>query len=344
MARGENAFPTPSNVHPLRKPIEEPWGGFLPGHSSERPPEREWLVRDLVPEEEVIMLTGAPGAAKSKLLLQLQICASIGGIQWIGREVRQSKCLGLYLGEDDKTEQERRCWDICDGYGKDISLLDDQLQLNPRQLSDQWLTTKLVDNDLKWTSFGIELWRVIVAEDFKLIVIDTATKALGWLARKDGDWVDRLIQMFRQKCIAHHCTVILSDHTNKSDRKGFSGVNPLLAAVRAAMNIYTPNDKYHQPVQSKRTLHEIRSSYSTWEPIRLKWEKSILVCDENPGEEPPSGTIAVHGSLGVATERGIQFYDGNKTVWLPKKLAVWSAADRTMTMPVWLAEKHGFSS
>ncbi len=342
MARGENAF-GPATIHQLHPKPEEPWGGFLPGHSPERPPEREWLVRDLIPDEEVVMLTGAPGAAKSKLLLQLQICAALGEIEWIGREVRQAKCLGLYLGEDDKTEQERRCWDICEGYGKDISLLDNQLELNPRQLSDQWLTTKLVDKDLRWTPFGKELWRVIEAEFFKLIVIDTATKALGWLGRKDGDWVDRLVQMFRQKCVEHHCTVILSDHTNKADRKGFSGVNPLLAAIRAAMNIYVPNDKYHQPIHSKRTLHEIRSSYSTWEPIRLKWDKSILVCDDTIEEEPPAGTIAIHGSLGVETEKGIQFWDGNKTEWLPKKLTVWSAADRTMTMPVWLAKKNGFT-
>jgi hypothetical protein len=342
MARGESAFPVVSNVRQLH-PTPEPWGGFLPGHSAERPPEREWLVRDLIPDEEVVMLTGAPGAAKSKLLLQLQICAAFGEIQWIGRAVRQAKCLGLYLGEDDRTEQERRCWDICESYGRDISLLNDQLELNPRQLSDQWLTTKLVDKDLRWTEFGKELWLAIATEDFKLVVIDTATKALGWLARKDGDWVDRLVQMFRQKCVEHHCTVILSDHTNKSDRKGFSGVNPLLAAVRAAMNIYTPNDKHHQPIQSKRTLHEIRSSYSTWEPIRLKWEKSILVCDDAAEEEPPRGTVTLQGALGVATEKGIQFYDGTKTAWLPKKLVVWNAADKAMTMPVWLAEKHGFN-
>ena len=254
MARGESAFPP--NVHQLHPKPPEPWGGFLPGQSPAKPPEREWLVRDLIPDEEVVLLTGAPGAAKSKLLLQLQICAAIGETNWIGREVRQAKCLGLYLGEDDKTEQERRCWVICEGYSKDISLLDEQLELNPRQLSDQWLTTTLVNKELKWTGFGEELWRVVDDKSFKLIVIDTATKALGWLGRKDGDWVDRLVQMFRQKCVEHHCTVILSDHTNKSDRKGFSGVNPLLAAVRAVMNIYIPNDKLHQPIKSKRTLHE----------------------------------------------------------------------------------------
>jgi hypothetical protein len=341
MARGESAF-GPATIHQLHPKPVEPWGGFLPGESPVRPPERGWLVKDLIPEDEVVLLTGAPGAAKSKLLLQLQICAALE-IHWIDREVRQAKCLGLYLGEDDRTEQERRCWDICDGYGKDISLLNDQLELNPRQLSDQWLTTKLVDKDLKWTAFGEELWRTVGVEFFRLIVIDTATKALGWLGRKDGDWVDRLMQMFRQKCVEHHCTVILADHTNKSDRKGFSGVNPLLAAVRAAMNIYIPNDQYHQPIRSKRILHEIRSSYSTWEPIRLQWENDILVCDSSPqAEKPPANTITLRGQVGIETEKGIQFYDGSKTDWLPKKLVQWNAADNTMTMPVWLAKQHGF--
>jgi hypothetical protein len=108
------------------------------------------------------------------------------------------------------------------------------------------------------------------------------------------------------------------------------------------MNIYTPNDKLHQPIHSKRTLHEIRYSYSTWEPIRLKWQNSILVCDDTTEEEPPRGTVTLGGSLGVETERGIQFYTGGRTEWLPKKLVQWNSADQTMTMPAWIAQKHGF--
>lgn len=86
----------------------------------------------------------------------------------------------------------------------------------------------------------------------------------------------------------------------------------------------------------------IRSSYSTWEPIRLKWEKDILVCDHSAEEEPPAGTIAVRGQIGVETEKGIQFYNGSKTEWLPKSLVKWNAGEGEMTMPLWLAEKHGF--
>lgn len=341
-------MPADSNVHQINpQHQQEPWGGFFPGDLARRPAEREWIVKDLIPWDEVVLLTGAPGAAKSKLLLQLQICAALGGIQWIGRDVAQTKCLGLYMGEDDREEQERRCWDICEAYQTDISLLGDQLELNPRVLNDQWVTSKLVDRALSsWSSFGRELWYIIEQDFYKLIVVDTATKALGWLAKRDGDLVDSLIQMVRQKCVEHHCTVIFTDHTNKSDRKGFAGVNSLLAAVRAAMNIFIPNDKYHHPLKHKRVLHELRSSYSTWEPVRLKWENGILVLDDEPDEpdyerKQDDNVVVIPGTRGLDSSSGkaVQFYDGRKTVWLPKSRVQWDGLSNTMTIPLWLARK-----
>lgn len=345
-------MPTNNNVQQLRPDQQEPWGGFFPGDSARRPAEREWIVKDIIPWDEVVLLTGAPGAAKSKLLLQLQICAAIGGMQWIGRDVGQVRCLGLYMGEDDREEQERRCWDICEAYETDISLLGDQLELNPRLLSDKWMSSKLVDRALSgWSSFGRELWSIIEREFYKLIVIDTTTKALGWLAKRDGDLVDKLMQMFRQKCIENHCTVIFSDHTNKSDRKGFAGVNSLLAAVRAAMNIFIPNDKYHNPLRDKRVLHELRSSYSTWEPVRLKWENNILVLDDCIDESGDEGAaskqddgVTVTGMIDAETEKAFKFWNGSKAEWLPKSQVQWNGADNTMTVPSWLAKKRGLTT
>ena len=38
------------------------------------------------------------------------------------------------------------------------------------------------------------------------------------------------------------------------------------------------------------------------------------------------------------TDKAYRFFDGVRTVWLPKSQCEWDANDKTMTMPSWLAE------
>ncbi len=41
------------------------------------------------------------------------------------------------------------------------------------------------------------------------------------------------------------------------------------------------------------------------------------------------------------TPAAYRFFDGSRTVWLPKSQCEWDDEDITMTMPRWLAEKKG---
>ena len=45
---------------------------------------------------------------------------------------------------------------------------------------------------------------------------------------------------------------------------------------------------------------------------------------------------------GPGTEKAWRFFDGNKTVWLPKSLCEWDEDEKTMSMPEWLAQEKGF--
>ena len=51
--------------------------------------------------------------------------------------------------------------------------------------------------------------------------------------------------------------------------------------------------------------------------------------------------IETAGELRAETEKAYQFFDGSKTVWLPKLPAEWSADSKTMQMPDWLAHERG---
>ncbi len=48
--------------------------------------------------------------------------------------------------------------------------------------------------------------------------------------------------------------------------------------------------------------------------------------------------IDIAGEVRAETDRAFQFYDGARTVWLPKSQVEWYAADRVMVMPTWLAK------
>ncbi len=50
-----------------------------------------------------------------------------------------------------------------------------------------------------------------------------------------------------------------------------------------------------------------------------------------------SDLVDVAGEIRAETDRAYQFFDGVRTVWLPKSQCEWDATDKTMAMPEWLA-------
>lgn len=52
-----------------------------------------------------------------------------------------------------------------------------------------------------------------------------------------------------------------------------------------------------------------------------------------------SNLVDIDGEIRARTEKAIQFYDGNQTVWLP--LSQIEIDGSTVTMPEWLALEKG---
>ena len=49
--------------------------------------------------------------------------------------------------------------------------------------------------------------------------------------------------------------------------------------------------------------------------------------------------VDIAGEVRGETPAAYRFYDGARTVWLPKSQCEWYEDERTMTMPVWLAQE-----
>jgi hypothetical protein len=51
-----------------------------------------------------------------------------------------------------------------------------------------------------------------------------------------------------------------------------------------------------------------------------------------------SDLVDVAGEIQGETDKAFRFFDGTRTVWLPKSMVEWDSDDRTMAMPEWLAK------
>lgn len=51
-----------------------------------------------------------------------------------------------------------------------------------------------------------------------------------------------------------------------------------------------------------------------------------------------SDLVDVGGEIQGETDKAYRFFDGARTVWLPKSQVEWDADDKTMAMPEWLAK------
>jgi hypothetical protein len=51
-----------------------------------------------------------------------------------------------------------------------------------------------------------------------------------------------------------------------------------------------------------------------------------------------SNLVDIAGEVQGETDKAYRFFDGNRTVWLPKSQVEWDETDGTMAMPEWLAK------
>jgi len=52
-----------------------------------------------------------------------------------------------------------------------------------------------------------------------------------------------------------------------------------------------------------------------------------------------SDLVDIAGEVRGETAAAFRFFDGERTVWLPKSQCEWDASEHTMAMPEWLAKE-----
>jgi RecA-family ATPase len=92
---------------------------------SQKAQEREWLIRDIIPDGGVTLLAGLGGAGKSTLALQLVLNVLLDTEHMFGNAVNgeNSKCLYV-TAEDDSIEMHSRLQDIAGYYVESVGVAE----------------------------------------------------------------------------------------------------------------------------------------------------------------------------------------------------------------------------
>jgi RecA-family ATPase len=236
-------------------------------------PNRQWLVEDRIPHENVTLFSGDGGLGKTILALMLGTSLS-SCTPWLGLEAMQGPF--LYIGaEDDEDEIHQRVNQIRFELGFDWGKLCD---FHFRSLVGEDAIFSVYDKGMmKATALMQKVEKRI--EDLGAIAcaIDTSADVFG------GDEISRtqvrqFISLLRGVCRRRKCSIILLSHPSvagMTSGSGISGSTGWHNSVRA--RVYLERVANYDDA---RVLKFMKSNYGPkGKPISLRYQRGLFVVD-----------------------------------------------------------------
>lgn len=245
-------------------------------------PERQWLVKGLIPDQTVTMLGGDGGTGKSLLALQLAVAVACGGL-WIGRTPVEGHALYV-SAEDDLDELHRRLDDIAG------STIADLRNLTLRSLVGY--DTVLATHDTRTgTMMTTPLWADIEARlhsiQPRVLVLDTLADLFSG-EENNRVQARQFIGLLRGAALRHKCAVVLLSHPSLSGMTSGSGMSGSTAwnnSVRSRLYLDRIKDEAGEEADpDARRLRVMKANYGeVGQEIRLQWQDGAFVCPDGPG-------------------------------------------------------------
>lgn len=149
----------------------------LPDWDNKPIPARQWIIDNMIPCGCVTMLTGNGGEGKSLLSLQLMV-ASVLGQDWLGKQVKQVKCLGIYC-EDEEEELIRRLDGIISNHGVKFSDLTGLELISRKGVESIMFEAQFNDMVGHKTPFYEQVKALCMRDGYRLIVLDSLYNFFG---------------------------------------------------------------------------------------------------------------------------------------------------------------------
>lgn len=181
-----------------------------------------YIVRGILPRDEVSILSGASGAGKSTLIAQLLAAIVNGEDTFMGHQIKHPVRIG-YIAAD-------RTWDSYAELAERAMLDTKQLQIRSL-VDDEGIDVTM----LEWQSMKLLKSLIDSFDSPDLIIVDPMVVFLGVDPNKYNAVAPRLIQMGRwckqggfTILATHHATKARSDYSFKRPQDRISGSSALL--------------------------------------------------------------------------------------------------------------------
>jgi RecA-family ATPase len=255
-------------------------------------PTRKWIVPGLIPCNTVTLLTGNGGDGKSLLAVQL-LKSSVTHTRWLGREVKNVRCLGIF-SEDDKDELMRRL----DGTltAENLSFADlDGLTLIDRDGEDS-VMYEAQHNDTvgRTTEFFARTCQTIQTLGAELVVLDSLYNFFSGNENVRSQ-ANQFVGELKRICRRLGCAVVLVAHPSRAGMgqggDGTAGNTAWHNAVRSRLYLHRRKHPTGDPdKKGPLVLEHMKGNYGKIEDaIEIMWEEGRFVPVIDPYmSTPPS--------------------------------------------------------
>ncbi|MFC3690961.1 AAA family ATPase [Chenggangzhangella methanolivorans] len=265
-------------------------GGFFESVADwgETAPEREWLIKDLIPNRQVTLLYGDGATGKSLLALQLA-AAVANGSPWIGRAIDRPGVALFFTAEDDRDEVHRRVVDIATHHGTTVADLCRRLYAHSTiredgEFEDPLLASLDPKKGLVPTAAYERLDREMGRRKPSVVVLDTLAHF------HDGDenakaLATRFIGLMRRLAVRHKCVVFVLAHPSVAGMAsgiGSAGSVGWSNTVRSRLYLTrVRNGDGTEANPDARTLGTMKANYGpSGGQIALHWHAGVFVASE----------------------------------------------------------------
>lgn len=220
-------------------------------------PEREWVVKGIIPKGQVTILSGDGGTGKSLLSLQLCVAGTTGGY-WCGELVYAANT--IYLGaEDDQDEMHRRLADIVKAESQSFGSLHG-MRIVPLFGESAILAAPDRAGHMIETPLMAALREFLGEFQPDLVVLDTSANLFGG-NENDKSQVMAFCSMLAGICRDFNCTILLLSHPSNEGLKSGSGKSGNVQwnnGVRSRLYLTRPDSD-----TDLRKLEVMKSNYGT---------------------------------------------------------------------------------
>ena len=248
-------------------------------------PKREWIVPEMIPDENLALLTGNGGIGKTTLALQLGVAMRTDS-EWLGMKVTQGPVL-FVTSEDGRKDVDLTLRAILKAEGKNLAHCPG---LHILSLADR--DACLASAPSKFAALeATPLWHAIerLVERLKprLVILDASADLFGGEENMRRH-VRGFIVLLKRLASRHRLAVVLIAHPSLSGMNtgtGLSGSTDWHNGPRARLYFQRPKDKDDKPLADDlRTLTVMKIQYAREGTVfRLRRKEGVFVYEGKDG-------------------------------------------------------------